>query len=323
MKRVALGILAMAVLGAGGGSCAAPYPYPTTLASNLDNPWGLAVDSANVYWVNSGDCVTASGSVMMCAIGGCGDKPTTLASGLVCPWALAVDATTVYWTSLGDTNDQPLNGPGAAIGSVMTCPIAGCNNAPTTLVSGIDSPQTLAVDATNVYWTDPVAQTVDKCAIGGCGNTPTVLASGVGDVLGLAVDATSVYWAQGSVMQVPIAGGSPTTLACTDSTDVAVDSANVYCLDSDNPGGMSEAPKAAGSAVTSLWTSSGGVSPVALAVDGTSVYWTSSDNEVRRVPIGGGSVTVVASGPGGAGQIVVDSANVYWTTETAVVKISK
>jgi hypothetical protein len=67
------------------------------------------------------------------------------------------------------------------------------------------------------------------------GGTPTTLASGQMMPLDLAVDATSVYWTDstgGTVMKVPLAGGTPTTLA------------------------------------------SGQSSPDYIAVDGTSVYWT-------------------------------------------------
>ena len=49
----------------------------------------------------------------------------------------------------------------------------------------------------------------------------------------LAVDATAVYWASGSVMSVPLGGGTPVMLASGVLTphDIAVDATCVYWTD--------------------------------------------------------------------------------------------
>jgi hypothetical protein len=52
----------------------------------------------------------------------------------------------------------------------------------------------------------------------------------------------------------------------------------------------------------------------ALAVDGTSVYWTTIvTGNVMKVPLGGGPPVVLATNQGGATGIVVDESYVYWT----------
>lgn len=75
---------------------------PTTLASGQYQPFQLVVDGANVYWTTFGQVgVNYTGTVMKCAVGGCGGVPIELASGQGNAEGIAVDATSVYWT---DTN---------------------------------------------------------------------------------------------------------------------------------------------------------------------------------------------------------------------------
>jgi sugar lactone lactonase YvrE len=69
------------------------WPWtPTTLASGQSTPNGIALDTASVYWTNSGD-----GTVMKVPLGG--GTPATLASGQSSAGSIAVDATSVYWVN--------------------------------------------------------------------------------------------------------------------------------------------------------------------------------------------------------------------------------
>ena len=74
----------------------------------------------------------------------------------------------------------------------------------TLLAVAQSGPMAVAVDGTNVYWTNNTGGTVMKCAVGGC-SSATTLASGQSGPAGIAVDSTSVYWANetgGTIMKV-------------------------------------------------------------------------------------------------------------------------
>jgi sugar lactone lactonase YvrE len=146
----------------------------------------------------------------------------------------------------------------------------------------------LSVDATSVYWTDSNAGTVMKMPL--AGGTPTALASGLTCPNKTVVDATGVYWTDfctGTVKKVPLAGGAVITLAQEASSDAE-----------------------------------------GIAVDATSIYWTNSYHSnqtpgtITRVPVGGGTTsTLVSLAPSGMPfGIAVDATSVYWTSNGNVMK---
>ena len=145
-----------------------------TLASGggWNHPVGLAVSGGNVYW---GDL--SPGEILMAPVGG--GATTTLVAGIA-PIALAADATSIYWTDATGAVMKVAQAGGAPVtlatsanaidiavdgtdvywatmafdtpSTISKVPIAG--GAAVTLASGLHTVEGIAVDATNVYWTE-------------------------------------------------------------------------------------------------------------------------------------------------------------------------
>ena len=201
---------------------------------------------------------------------------------------------------------------------------------PVVLADDQNSPAYLALDATNVYWTNAgtaggatSGPVVAACAKSGCAGGPSTLWSGpYGDVGELAVQGLDgpVYWADASSRQIVQCagggcGGSPAAVVgavgvpsvAADAFDLAwatSDGSVFYCARGDCPG--SQVLLVPGAA-------SGG--PSAVATDASNVYWTASDTgQVMKCSKSGcaGAPTVLASNQDHPSTLVVDSTNVYW-----------
>jgi hypothetical protein len=135
---------------------------------------------------------------------------------------------------------------------------------------------------------------------------------------GIAVNVAKVFWSDGAqIRSIPVGGGSPTVLATPDQPfQVQLDAANVYWT---SFGGEVASTPLAGGAITTLVssaTSGNTYPPYFLAVDATSVYWTTQTNNdtgtIVKTPSGGGTLTTLATGQELSAGIVVDATNVYW-----------
>lgn len=175
--------LAVAAFGAFWTSPASPGDVMTvplaggtaTTVAVSDNPRGIATDGANLYWVGDNSVFAlplVGGSTATLAVSW---RLNGLNSG-----SIAVNPTSVY---VG-VNNQPIEG------AIVRVPIGG--GALTILASG-QTPESVAVDATNVYWTNwsGTGGSVVRAPLGG--GAPTTLAAGP-DAFGIAVDGSTVYW---------------------------------------------------------------------------------------------------------------------------------
>jgi len=194
----------------------------TSIQSNVTGAYGLATDGANVYWTLNAGNNGGGAYVEQIAVGGTTAKQILDFGGDVSPTSLALsgqdlyvptDGTqaAVFWgTTNGATNLTPLDtqqsityadvAVGAAVvyatiddvapaGQIVSFPLHG--GVATTVATGLDHPQRLALDGANLYFTDPdegevwVKDTTTSDA-------PVVFASGLNAPLPIAV-ADAVY----------------------------------------------------------------------------------------------------------------------------------
>jgi hypothetical protein len=198
--------------------------------------------------------------------------------------------------------------------------------------SSPSDPDARDVDAPKVDAPDLDARDIDaqqNCPTGGA---VEVLGTG-GRPAWVAVDATHVYWvtegdpsngyAGGVVMRNAKTGGTPTTLAMNETkpVDIVVDDTNVYWIRA-TAGTIMKMPKAGGTPTLVA------NAPDArrLALDDTHLYWTrngSGIGGVSRISLGGGSVEALESAILGTHQLALDASAVYFTSSTAIQKVSK
>jgi len=287
------------------------------LAAALNNPFRLVVDSDNVYWTNRD-----GGSVMQCAVGGCGGTPIVLAPSESTPTGIAIDSSHVYWANY--------SGGG---GTIRSCPIGGGDGGSVKTIASqsVIAPVDVAVEGTNVYFTDQSADKVQVCPSTGCASTPPVIASSQGGANGIAADTATLYWAatiNNTISDIALPGdaGTPKVIQTNAGAAwIAVNSGYVYWA-TYNSGAVFRCSASNCGNTLSLLASQQTGATGQLATDGVNAYWTigGASGSVMKCAVGGcnGTPTVLASSLSYPVGLAVDSTSVYVALDTKVIKLT-
>lgn len=282
---------------------------PAELASGEKYPRRVAAKGGYAYFTDAGSSASPAsngnaGFVVRAPLAG--GAVEVLTPEIDDPFDVAVDGANAYFTSGGHGAGPSGGETGSAVYAVA---LAG--GAPTKLADALYA-QGIAVDATHVYYADADAGELRRVPI--AGGASELVVAGVGVVEALAVDETHVFFASksaGIVGSVEKAGAAAfTTLADGQTTPVSlsVDAEHVYWANEDG-GEIQQAPKAGG-AVTTVFAAS---YPGAVHVAGDALVFTDRDwQSVLRVPLAGGTPTVLADAEDVPWALASDGGTLVW-----------
>ncbi len=295
-----------------GGTCAGGVCQPIALAPGAAASL-LAVGSSNVYYI--------SGSSLMKVAAGGGGTPIALATGLPTVAGVATDSTNVYWVEPGTGSN----------GEVLKVSVNGGTSSP--LSTGLAGGYSIAVLDGYVLWVAASDGTVKQVPIGG--GTTSTISSGQDNPVGIATDSSHVYWANaGTVYFASIPSGARNTSNSTFTISqvtaqnvgsgpalIATDGTSIYVIGPGSNGETLEAAPVGGGTVSTLASGLGGLG--GMAVDSTGVYLTTLS--VERIPLGGGTPVTLptTTSTSKLGTIALDSTSIYWTSSNGVMQLAK
>jgi hypothetical protein len=275
--------------------CTTADCLPAELVTGEDVPLHVAVDDANVYWVNLASYTDAAdGSVRKASKDG--GPIATLAAGLPSPWAIALDETLVYFN---------------ASGLILSIPTTG--GIPSVLFIGTDGVLGLALDSGYVYWGETSSGGVRRVSkAGGTFETVTPPSASADSVRAIATTDTFVYSHRSgnsgaAIFRAPVGGGPEEKIADAIRTVQAIAVSEPYVFAAGDGVVRYSIDGATPVVVTDAWSFD-------VTVDGEFAYWTEqSDGYVRRARLGSVDSTALASGRVQPLGIAVDGTHVYWT----------
>jgi hypothetical protein len=227
---------------------------------------------------------------------------------------LALDATYAYWVASTGTNLRIARAPlagGGVIDTVATLPVG-------------TSPNSLAVDASGVYFADSVANNVEEYnfAMSKLQDVATSQ-SFAGQTLIIGSDLFWTTNSPASLTKKGLPSGSPAVLCAKSAAGQLIASSKDLFFNGEM--GLSTIPinGANPQMCPTVLTSNTGT---ALATDGVTLYWSDNvDATIKSVPVAGGPVTTVGTTFGYTIGLAVDDKYLYWQVKTGldIVRLEK
>jgi hypothetical protein len=286
------------------GDCSAGVCQPFAYATGEPGPWGLAIDSNNIYWTND----VAPGSLKSCPLTGCpASGPTTIWSAATEITRVAVDSSNIYFTQFSQ-------------GEVDMCPLSGCGAAPMQIATGESQPMGITAGNGTVYWAVSGGTEIHQRAIAGGATLTFANTSGPRT---LAVDGSSLYWVSaggevGTCAQLPAPCPSSTDLASAESSPYLLSIYNGDIYWSNNVSGTGSIAKCSISGCGGVPTTVTPADfPFGIAVDASGIYWDAggSSGVVLHCPLSGCAAgpEVLATGQNAPFTLLADARFLYWT----------
>ncbi len=261
-------------------------------AVDLSAPGDLSSDASNCGAFGH-SCLGGACVASVC-------QPVVLATGHPSAWDVRVQNGVVSWNDYGAPNVFQVPASGGAVTSI---PTAG-------------TVMTIALDSSSLLWGEhePDGTSLINLTPLAGGPVTSLLTTYTG-AHGIATDANYVYDAgYYFIRRTPRAGG-PSDFVVTGLAmrQVAVDDAFVYWTEYQSNGTVSRAPKTGGDAVA---LATGQEVGYGIAVRDGYVYWgAAGQGHISRVPVTGGASELLVDLSGGYGRaVVVDDANVYFSS---------
>ena len=232
----------------------------------------IRLDASNLYVMTSDE---ASELDTLWSLPKNGGTPAQLAGGISTPFDLALDDQYVYWVTIG----TPTADDFVADGKVERIRKDGSGRQ--LLASNLNTPTAVAVDATNVYYSEA----------------------------GLSSETQAA-----GVRSMPKGGGPIRALSSSPFVfTIALRDSQVLFPVIDFTGTTIEAVSKSGGSATPIFSGLDFV-PALRVVGDTIYYYNSGDTSdtIERVPLAGGSRTVVVTGPFATVAFVVDDCAIFY-----------